>query len=92
VDTTLGDATLDGTVNFLDYSKLLVNYTHTGNWLPGDFNYDGVVNFLDYSILLTDYGRQEGGASVRLDVQSVPEPAGLAVLGLFIPLLIRRRK
>ena len=50
---TPGDATLDGLVDFLDFSVM------SGNWnvllgqlfVDGDFNGDGAVNFLDFSTL-----------------------------------------
>jgi hypothetical protein len=43
--TLLGDANLDGTVNFNDFSILQTHYGQAGDWSAGDFNYDGSVNF-----------------------------------------------
>ena len=51
--TLLGDANMDGSVNFsdLDY-HLAQHYDMTGtNWSTGDFNYDGKTNFLDLARL-----------------------------------------
>src|SRR6185312_3027299 len=51
--TILGDATLDGVVDFNDLVKLAQNYntrvagTTSSWWYHGDFNYDGNVDFLD---------------------------------------------
>ncbi|HQY88997.1 MAG TPA: PEP-CTERM sorting domain-containing protein, partial [Tepidisphaeraceae bacterium] len=49
-NTLLGDANLDGTVNFTDLLALAQSYNLTGkNWNQGDFNYsaNGLVNFDD---------------------------------------------
>jgi hypothetical protein len=56
--TLLGDANLDGSVNFSDFSILQNHYGQAGDWSSGDFNYDGTVNFDDFSILQNNYGEQ----------------------------------
>jgi len=54
--TLAGDANLDGTVNFNDFSILQNNYDQSGrDWSQGDFNHDGLVNFNDFSILQNNY-------------------------------------
>jgi hypothetical protein len=54
----LGDANLDGTVNFADFSILAGNFSKTGaDWDMGDFNYDGTVNFSDFSVLAGNFGK-----------------------------------
>jgi hypothetical protein len=54
--TLLGDANLDGSVNFSDYSILQNHFGQAAGWSSGDFNYDGTVNFNDFSILQNNYG------------------------------------
>jgi subtilase family serine protease len=53
--TLVGDANLDGTVNFNDFSILQNNYGLSSSWTGGDFNYDGVTNFNDFSLLQNNY-------------------------------------
>jgi hypothetical protein len=59
--TRLGDANLDGTVNFDDLLLLAKNYNGTpatlapGWWSRGDFTYDGYVNFDDLLVLAKNY-------------------------------------
>jgi hypothetical protein len=53
-----GDANADGTVDFLDLSKLAQSYNVTDGqrrWSDGDFNNDGNVDFLDLSMLAQNY-------------------------------------
>jgi len=92
-----GDANLDGTVNFTDYSPVSNNYGQPGTfrWDQGDFNGDGQVNFTDYSFVSNNY-QQAGynynvgpinpaaGAGGGLSGSNVPEPASIALLGLAI--------
>jgi hypothetical protein len=58
--TLLGDANLDGTVNFNDFSIMQTHYGQAGDWSEGDFNYDGSVNFDDFSIEQNNYGQTIG--------------------------------
>jgi len=55
--TLTGDANLDGTVNFSDFSIVQNNFGQSSNWSGGDFNYDGVTNFNDFSLLQNNYGQ-----------------------------------
>jgi len=90
-----GDANLDGTVNFTDYSPVSNNYGQPGTfrWDQGDFNGDGAVNFTDYSFVSNNYGQASynytvgvitpaAGAGGGLSSGSVPEPASIALVGL----------
>jgi len=90
-----GDANLDGTVNFTDYSPVSNNYGQPGTyrWDQGDFNGDGAVNFTDYSFVSNNYGQASynynvgpispaAGAGGGLSSGNVPEPASIALLGL----------
>jgi fibronectin-binding autotransporter adhesin len=101
-DAYYGDATLDGTVDSLDFNQLATNFNKAGllaadsPWLRGDFNYDGNVNVLDFNALASNYGKQVPVAlSPALDQPLgalVPEPAALAVLFITVPTLIGRRR
>jgi hypothetical protein len=54
--TVAGDATMDGTANFADFSSLQRNYNKPGDWVDGDFNYDNYVNFGDFAIFQANDG------------------------------------
>ncbi|MFZ1935597.1 MAG: autotransporter-associated beta strand repeat-containing protein [Thermoguttaceae bacterium] len=84
-----GDATLDGTVNLADLSKVLTNWGKTNQtWAEGDFTYDGVVNLADLSIVLSNWGKTMpvgydslgGPAGAAGPCSAVPEPGTLALL------------
>jgi autotransporter-associated beta strand protein len=65
--TLAGDANLDGTVDFLDLSRLAQNYNVTDGtrtWAQGDYNYDGNVDFTDLAKLAQSYNTTlPGGAA-----------------------------
>jgi hypothetical protein len=95
-----GDANMDGSVNFADFSKLTQTYGNNtgGTWATGDFNFDGSVNFADFSLLTQTYGNvlsttppPPSAALPSLEAAAVPEPVGIlgAMLGL---LAVRRRR
>jgi len=104
--TCLGDANLDGTVNFDDLLRLAKNYNRSdADWQDGDFNRDGAVNFDDLLALAKNYGDSVPSAPLP-DVSAaftsdlagafatVPEPS-LATLGLAaggFALTARRRR
>jgi hypothetical protein len=88
-----GDANLDGKLNVDDYGRIDSNIgLGTAGWYNGDFNYDGKVNVDDYGVIDSNIGIQGapfftaggvGNAAAALGgVSAVPEPAGLAILGL----------
>jgi hypothetical protein len=87
--TKVGDATLDGTVNFNDLLALAKNYNATGaHWYQGDFSYDGTVNFSDLLMLAKNYNAAMPaadalpGATAAFEADlaaafaQVPEPSG----------------
>jgi autotransporter-associated beta strand protein len=55
----LGDANLDGLVNFDDILSLFPNYDKAGSftWQDGDFTYDSLVNFDDILALFPNYDK-----------------------------------
>jgi MYXO-CTERM domain-containing protein len=80
-----GDANRDGAVDGLDYNNWSIYYQQPGGgWAGGDFNGDGITDGLDYNIWSLFY---EGEGS-----QTVPEPAGLALLAAGGLALLRRRR
>jgi len=78
---TPGDANLDGNVNDDDLSLLLANWGAGDEWREGDFNLNRNVNDDDLSLLLANWTGAGGQA---------PEPAGLALLMLAVPAVLRR--
>jgi hypothetical protein len=74
--TTIGDATMDGVVDFLDLARLAQSYnsvTGLGAWSHGDFNYDGTVDFLDLAAMAQNYN-----TSVSFATPIPSAPAGFA--------------
>lgn len=77
--TYVGDATLDGSVNTLDFNVLASNFNQTNRiWSSADFNYDGVVNALDFNAIATNFGFALAaplpGEALTQIAQVVPEP------------------
>jgi autotransporter-associated beta strand protein len=95
-DTLLGDATLDGTVDFVDLVQLAQNYNTTVSdvteswWYRGDFNYDGLVDFTDLVRLAQNYNTSlpaplpAASAAFNEDLtrafSEVPEPSSALTL------------
>jgi hypothetical protein len=100
--TLVGDANLDGKVDFFDVAQVLGYKYNTGapaSYTDGDLNYDGVVDFFDLTVVLSanyNSGAVFGlAAAASEDAQNlVPEPIGMGVLGIggVAGLLSRRRR
>jgi autotransporter-associated beta strand protein len=100
----VGDANLDGVVNFSDLLTVAQHYGQTGaGWAQGDFNYDGSVGFDD----LLAFAHNEGAAptatqlsvftpafqsDVRRAFAQVPAPATACLLPIAGGLLLIRRR
>ena len=80
-----GDADLDGVVGAADFVTLKENMNEVASatWSDGDFDFDGQVTLRD--LLLLEGDLSAGG------VQQIPEPASLALLGMHLAALLRRR-
>jgi hypothetical protein len=105
--TVLGDATLDGTVNFDDLLALAKHYNAASDvhWSSGDFNYDNSINFDDLLILAKHYNASLPTAPVpsapahfsqdlAAAFASVPEPSTplLSIAACGFALSARRRR
>jgi hypothetical protein len=98
--TYAGDANLDGFISGDDYSAIDFNIATPGasGWVNGDFNYDGIISGDDYSMIDFNIVAQgaplgDGGAVGLNGVNSVPEPAALAIVTMTIAgRLLRRRR
>jgi hypothetical protein len=52
----IGDANMDGVVNFSDFQLLAANFNGTGtSWDQADFNYAGKTNFTDFQLLAANF-------------------------------------
>jgi len=93
--TLLGDATLDGNVDFNDLVKLAQNYNTTVSattdswWAHGDFTYDGVTDFNDLVKLAQNYNTSLPaaaaipGASAAFDADLARAAASVPEPGTF---------
>jgi autotransporter-associated beta strand protein len=102
--TLLGDATLDGTVDFNDLVKLAQNYnTPNTTWNSGDFTYDGLTDFNDLVKLAQNYNTvlpatpiPGAPAAFEADLArafaSVPEPHSFALASIGTGYLLVRRR
>jgi hypothetical protein len=104
--TLLGDATLNGAVDFNDLVQLAQNYNvvdGTRTWFTGDFTYDGNTDFNDLVKLAQNYNtalpagpipgaRADFGADLAAAFASVPEPGCISVLAMAACGLAGRRR
>ena len=70
-----GDTDGDRDVDFIDFLTVAENFGMEGDWLDGDFSGDGLVLFNDFLDLANNFGTVVASANL----QSVPEPSGLAI-------------
>jgi hypothetical protein len=104
--TLLGDATLNGAVDFNDLVQLAQNYNvvdGSRTWFTGDFTYDGNTDFNDLVKLAQNYNASlptdpipgapvDFQADLAAAFASVPEPGALSLLGLAACGLAGRRR
>ena len=71
-----GDLDGNGVVEFADFLVLSGNFgKQVSSEAEGDIDCNGIVEFADFLVLSGNFGKEVGGA------QSVPEPAGMLLLG-----------
>ncbi len=58
MNTSRGDANLDGSIDFLDFLLVSANYGQQAGWRAGDFDGDGSVAFADFLFLSQDFGQR----------------------------------
>ena len=104
--TVVGDANLDGAVDFKDLVRLAQNYNAPGGnliWSEGDFDYDGFVGFNDLVRLAQNYGASlpalpTAGAppgfqdDLARAFASVPEPGAISLSLAACGFALRRRR
>ena len=88
--TWIGDADLNGEVDFGDFLALSAHFRQDGGWAQGDFDASGDVQFADFLLLSSNFGN----AREATLAQSVPEPntCVLTVLSCCLWLLLQRRE
>ncbi|HEY7119272.1 MAG TPA: dockerin type I domain-containing protein [Tepidisphaeraceae bacterium] len=71
--TLVGDANLDGSVNFADLVALAQSYNTSSGaaWSHGDFNFDGAVNFSDLVGLAQNYNAALPSAAAAATLPAV---------------------
>ncbi len=72
--TILGDANLDGVVDFADLTAIGQNYSQAGAWPQGDFNGDGVVDFADLTVVAQNYGSALPADTPDSDIGTLSDP------------------
>jgi hypothetical protein len=95
IRTIVGDANLDGVVDFVDLVHVAQNYNLSNKfWFDGDFDYNGTIDFNDLVKLAQNYNlpnppdpvpgtTADFAHDVAAAFASVPEPSGLmSFLGL----------
>lgn len=85
--TFLGDADLNGAVEFTDFLVLSENFGQPGGWSDGDFDGNGEIAFSDFLALSANFGQVAA-------VASVPEPNSMtvALLGGLVLISVARRR
>jgi hypothetical protein len=86
--TYAGDASLDGTVDTIDFNLLAANFSAVRRiWYQGDFNYDNTVDTIDFNLLASNFGLVIAADTLLPGAgELAPEPlfAGPVILGLIL--------
>ena len=79
IGTFTGDANLDLVVDTRDFLALSRNFNMMGGWSSGDFDGSGTITVQDFLQLSRNFNRSGG-----MMAATVPEPGGLAAIGLVL--------
>jgi hypothetical protein len=67
----VGDANLDGKVNFSDFQLLAANFNQLNtSWDQGDFNYGGITNFTDFQLLAANFNDSTSLDNAQFDAMN----------------------
>jgi T5SS/PEP-CTERM-associated repeat protein len=104
----LGDANVDGTVNFSDFVILSQNFGNPGTWHKANFNSSATIDFNDFVILSQHFGQTSSFSNLTVTPEEfayfqaasasffagngIPEPTTLSLLALATIPLLTRRK
>ncbi|MCA9212054.1 MAG: pentapeptide repeat-containing protein [Planctomycetales bacterium] len=95
--TWYGDANLDGEFNSKDLVQVFAANTYedgitaNSDWSTGDWNGDSEFDSSDLVKAFSDGGYERGAVAARIQIAAVPEPSGIGILLIALPLLVRRR-
>ena len=90
-----GDATLDGTVDTIDFNSLAANFSRSGagiGWAQADFNGDRSVDTLDFNLLAANFSFHYTEPANAALGSLIPEPAASTTLILLMISTISRRR
>jgi hypothetical protein len=94
--TFIGDSNFDGQITPTDFTAVDANLGTTppsgGGWLFGDMNLDGIVTPADYTYIALNLGYGVSDPWAPLALGAVPEPGGLALIGVAGVGVCRRRR
>lgn len=86
--TFLGDATLNGAVEFNDFLELSRHFGEVGGWAKGNFDLTTDVQFADFLALSRNFGKMSDSVAAA----AVPEPASAGLLGLAAAMMLTLRR
>src|SRR5205085_803436 len=91
--TLMGDSDLSGTVDLTDFTFLASNFGATSGqgWIDGDYDYNGAVDLTDFTYLASDFNFTVPSGAVASLGTSIPEPASVAMVAVFMGIVSRRR-
>jgi len=91
--TLVGDANVDGIVDFADFLPLSDGFGGRGGWGDGDFDGDGLLAFADFLLLADDFGNSPTENAIA-STAAVAEPHGgpLFLFGVLLLVTWARRQ
>jgi autotransporter-associated beta strand protein len=97
--TYIGDVTLDGKIDGLDYATAAGHLGQTTpgladiekSWLMGDVNFDGTVNSQDFALMAANAATSQAAPLGVVSLTPVPEPTTIVLAFLTAMMLLLRR-